>query len=130
MQRHFGHTNIYQLDSYQILCNYRHVYVFLQNKYHNILYQHLQCISTKVSTLIWVNNMQILHTFVFCRILDWTSTLREKCLYSEFFWSVFFRIQTEYGEILRISPYSDQMHENTHQKNSEYGHILRSAKHV
>ena len=37
MQRNFGHTNIYQLDIYQILCNYRHVYVFLQNKYHNIL---------------------------------------------------------------------------------------------
>ena len=30
-------------------------------------------------------------------------TLREKCPYSEFFWSVFSRIWTDYGEILRIS---------------------------
>ena len=28
------------------------------------------------------------------------------CLYSEFFWSVFSRIPTEYGEILRISQYA------------------------
>ena len=27
--------------------------------------------------------------------------MREKCPYSEFFWSVFSRIRTEYGEILR-----------------------------
>ena len=33
-----------------------------------------------------------------------------------FFWSVFFRIRTEYGEILRISPYSVWMRENTDQK--------------
>ena len=30
------------------------------------------------------------------------STLREKCPYSEFFWSVFSRIRTEYGVSLRI----------------------------
>ena len=39
-------------------------------------------------------------------------SLLEKCQYSESFWSVFFRIRTEYGEILRISPYSVWM-ENT-----------------
>ena len=33
-----------------------------------------------------------------------------------FFWSVFFRIRTEYGEILRISPYLVQGRENTDQK--------------
>ena len=27
------------------------------------------------------------------------TTLREKCLYSEFFWSIFSYIRTEYGEI-------------------------------
>ena len=32
-----------------------------------------------------------------------------------FFWPVFSRIPTEYGEILRISPYSVRMWENTHQ---------------
>ena len=38
---------------------------------------------------------------VFCQ-----RTLREKCPYSEFFWSVISRIWTEYGEMLCISPYS------------------------
>ena len=33
-----------------------------------------------------------------------------------FFWSIFSRIRTEYGEILRISPYSVRMRENTDQK--------------
>ena len=53
--------------------------------------------------------------------------LIEKCPYSELFWSAFSRIWTEYGEILRISPYSVRMRENADQKNSEYGHFLRSA---
>ena len=34
-----------------------------------------------------------------------------------FFWSVFSRIRTEYGEIRSMSPYSDQMRENADQKN-------------
>ena len=50
-------------------------------------------------------------------------TLRKKCPYSELFWSAFSRIRTEYGEILRISPYSVRMQENTDQNNSEYGHF-------
>ena len=33
-----------------------------------------------------------------------------------FFWSIPSRIWTEYGKILRISPYSVQMRENTDQK--------------
>ena len=41
------------------------------------------------------------------------SSMCKKCPYSEFFWSVFFRIWTEYGEMLRISPYPVQMRENT-----------------
>ena len=57
--------------------------------------------------------------------------LREKCQYSGFFWFVFSRMRTEcedeYGEILRISPYSVRMRENTDQKNSEYGNYLRSV---
>ena len=55
-------------------------------------------------------------------------TLREKCLYSKFFWSAFSRIRTEYGDILRISPYSVQMQENTDQKNSKYGYFSRRGK--
>ena len=54
-------------------------------------------------------------------------TLREKCPYSELFWSAFSRIRTEYGEILRIFPYSVRMQENTNHSNSEYGHFLRSV---
>ena len=34
------------------------------------------------------------------------TSLREKCPYSELFWSAFCRIQTEYGEILRLSVFS------------------------
>ena len=55
------------------------------------------------------------------------TTLREKCQYLEIFWSVFPRIRAEYGEILRISPYSVPMQENTDQKNSEYVHFPRIA---
>ena len=54
------------------------------------------------------------------------NTLRRKCPYSEFFWSVFSRIRTEYGEIRSVSPYSVQMRENTDQKNSKYGYFSRS----
>ena len=53
--------------------------------------------------------------------------LREKCPYSELFWSTFARIRIEYGEILPISPYSVQMRENADQNNSEYGHFSRSV---
>ena len=42
---------------------------------------------------------------------------------------VFSCIRTEYGEILRISPYSVRMRENTDQNNSKCGHSLRSAWH-
>ena len=44
-----------------------------------------------------------------------------------FFLSVFSRIRTEYGEILRISPYSVRMRENVEQNNAKYGHLQRSA---
>ena len=54
-------------------------------------------------------------------------TLREKCLYTELFWSVFSHIRSEYGEIRSISPYSVRMRENTDQNNSEYGQFLRSV---
>ena len=48
------------------------------------------------------------------------SEKRNHCLKSvqiqSFFWSLFSRIWTEYGEIRSISPYSVQMRENTDQK--------------
>ena len=55
--------------------------------------------------------------------LSWKASggsLREKCPYTEFFWSVFSRIRTEYGEIRSVSPYSVRMRENTGQENSEH----------
>ena len=43
-------------------------------------------------------------------------TLREKCPNAEFFLVRISRIGIEYGEVLRISPYSVRMRENTDQK--------------
>ena len=40
---------------------------------------------------------------------------------TEFFWSVFSRIWTEYEEILRISPYSVRTQKNTDQKTPRLG---------
>ena len=48
-------------------------------------------------------------------LIDFPNSLHENCLYSEFFWSVFSRIRTEYGNILRISPHLWVW--NTHRKN-------------
>ena len=53
--------------------------------------------------------------------------LCKDCPYSEFFWSVFSRIWTEYGEIRSISPYSVRVRENADQKSSKNGHFLRSV---
>ena len=41
-----------------------------------------------------------------------------------FFWSLFFHIRTEYGEIIRIFLYSVRMRENI---DSDFGRFLRSA---
>ena len=43
----------------------------------------------------------------------WVKPVRKKCPYSELFWPVFYRIWTEYGEIL------SQTRENADQNNSE-----------
>ena len=53
---------------------------------------------------------------------------RKKCPYSELFWSVFSRIQTEYFVycILRLNT-SVRMQENTDQRNSKYGHFSHSV---
>ena len=56
------------------------------------------------------------------------SVLREKCPYSELFWSAFSDIWTEYGEIRTIFLFSVRMRENGDQYNSEYGHFLRSGE--
>ena len=51
-------------------------------------------------------------------------SLRKRCPYLEFFWSVFSRIGTEYGDLLCKSPYSVQRRENTGQKNYKYEQIF------
>ena len=61
------------------------------------------------------------------RLLQMFLSLSRKCPYSELFWSIFSLIWTEQGEILRISPYSVRMRENTDQNNSEYGHFSHSV---
>ena len=54
------------------------------------------------------------------------STPREVSKYGVFLVGIF-RIWTEYGDLLRKSPYSVQMWENMNQKNSAFGQFLRSA---
>ena len=93
----------------------------------------LNCILLKWSILLLIlGRIEILiNSLKRASYYEWNSveisSLSEKCPYSEIFWSAFSRIRTEYGEILRISSYSVRMRENTDQKNSEYGHFLRSA---
>ena len=62
----------------------------------------------------WVLNMLLKHLLTKNLIAKKTVLLPlpEKCPYSEFFWSVFDRIRTDYGQILRISPYEVRMREN------------------
>ena len=66
--------------------------------------------------------------WTFCYLYYLYGPLREKCRYSEFFWSVFCRIRTEYGEMRSISLYLIQMRENRNQNNSRYGHFLRGVR--
>ena len=53
--------------------------------------------------------------------------MREKSPYSEFFWSTFSCIWTEYKDLLSKYPYSVRARENLDQKNFEYGHFFSSA---
>ena len=66
---------------------------------------------------------------IYLETFQYLRSLRKKCPYSEFFWTVFYRIHIEYGKIPSISPNSVRLRENADQKNSEYGHLLRSGYH-
>ena len=48
----------------------------------------------------------------------WWRSLHNKCLYSEFIWSVFSHIQIKYGDSLCKSPFLIWIRENTDQKSS------------
>ena len=76
----------------------------------------------------WVKDRIIISvkTLILKKLKNEQDSLRKDCLYSELVWSVFFRIRFEYGEILRISPYSARMRENAGRNNSEYKHFSRS----
>ena len=66
--------------------------------------------------------------WIFSSIHFLRDVLREKCPNTEFFLSVFSCIQIEYGDLLRKSPYSVRMQENTDQKKLciVFGHFSRS----
>ena len=68
---------------------------------------------TMVVIILWaiLYKQKIVCIGVASSIAEWL-TLREKSPYSELFWSVFSRIWTEYGEILRLPPYLVRMQEN------------------
>ena len=51
--------------------------------------------------------------------------LYEKCLYSEFYYCLFSRIQAEYGDLLCKSSYSVRVWKNADQKNFKYRQFLR-----
>ena len=54
------------------------------------------------------------------KITAWKVSIRN------FFWSVFSRIRTEYGDLLRKPPYSVRTLENADQKISVFAQFLRS----
>ena len=53
--------------------------------------------------------------------LIWNILLHKKCSYSELFWSVFFRIRTEYGLEYGITPNTDAFSRIRTECGSEYG---------
>ena len=82
-------------------------------------------IPAQLDAVLAVNNIEVGERGLWLRNFM-AHSLREKCLCSELFWSVFSRIRTEYEEIRSISPYSVQMRGNTNQNNSEIGHFSHS----
>ena len=77
-----------------------------------------------------INNHANLHTLMNWKNPKFKKGTVEKCPYSEYFWSIFSSIWTEYRQILSISPSSVRMLENMDQKNSKYGHFSRSESDV
>ena len=51
----------------------------------------------------------------------------KKFMCSEFFWSLYSRIWTDYSDLLRIFPYSLRVRENAEQKSSEHEYFSRSV---
>ena len=76
---------------------------------------------------LFLLSVSLLGELIQPQVIPPRSSLLKKCPYVEIFWSLFSRIQKEYGELLLISPYSVRMRGTTNQKNSEYGQFSRSA---
>ena len=57
-------------------------------------------------------------------------SMSKRCGYTEFFWSIFSYIRTEYGDLLCKSSCLIWVQEYKEQKNSEYGHFLRDVSPV
>ena len=68
--------------------------------------KHLRTTIAQISYLLIC--FKITYDVIRLRMVD-IITLRKKCPYSEFFWSVFYRSRTEYGDLFRKSPYSFRM---------------------
>ena len=58
---------------------------------------------------------------------EFSATAWKVSKYGVFFWSVFSRIRSEYGDLLRKSPYSVRMWKNMDQKKTPYLDTSRSA---
>ena len=71
--------------------------------------------------------IQICGTLDMMGLLDDLRDQREKCQIRSFFSSEYFCIQTEYGDLLRISSYSVQIQEMWTKNNSLFGHYSRSV---
>ena len=117
-------TNWVDLIS-RFLISYLEENVF--NKNHKSLWS---CCQYRINmNMIYENRRRSASNDPFTRAFLWLLcfvSLHERHRYSELFWSLFSRIRTEYGDIVRISTYSVELRENTDQKNIKYGHFSRS----
>ena len=68
----------------------------------------LDILVSKITLWNKVNRIDFFDKMAFLR-KNVNPPLHKKCPYLDLFWSAFSRIQTEYGEIQSISPYSVQM---------------------
>ena len=111
-------------------CIYSQIYVsklFWEKSPFCVIQNYFQETDTKYQNIINPASCPSNITAFFSTTFFTLLSLSEKCPYSKFFWSVFSRIPTEYGKILRISPYSVRVLESTDQKNSKYGHFSRGV---
>ena len=77
----------------------------------NYKWKEFTCILFSVLTFEFLRTKSLIYSFFFLSTHSVKSVQKQS-----FFWSVFSRIQTEYSDILRISPYSVRMWENTDQE--------------